>query len=64
MASPSTPCAHLRHPLARVRRAAKVLQEILGHSRIETTLNVYTHVLPHTQTAVMDHFGRRFSDAK
>lgn len=25
----------------------KVLQEILGHSRIDVTLNVYSHVLPH-----------------
>jgi hypothetical protein len=38
----------------------KVLQEILGHSRIDVTLNVYSHVLPHIQHDAMDRFGRRF----
>lgn len=58
----------LRHTFATLwlesDESPKVLQEILGHSRIETTLNIYTHVLPHIQTAAMDRFGRRFSDAK
>ena len=38
----------------------KVLQEILGHSRIDVTLNVYSHVLPHIQHDAMSRFGRRF----
>ena len=38
----------------------KVLQEILGHSRIDVTLNVYSHVLPHIQQDAMDRFGQRF----
>jgi integrase len=38
----------------------KVLQEILGHSRIDVTLNVYSHVLPHIQHDAMGRFGRRF----
>ena len=38
----------------------KVLQEILGHSRIDVTLNIYSHVLPHIQKDAMDRFGRRF----
>ena len=38
----------------------KVLQEILGHSRIDVTLNVYSHVLPHIQHDAMHRFGRRF----
>jgi integrase len=28
------------------KELVKVLQEILGHSRIDVTLNVYAHVLP------------------
>jgi integrase len=40
--------------------AVKILQEILGHSRIDVTLNVYSHVLPHIQHDAMDRFGRRF----
>jgi len=39
---------------------SKVLQEIFGHSRIDVTLNVYSHVLPHIQHDAMDRFGRRF----
>jgi integrase len=38
----------------------KILQEILGHSRIDVTLNVHSHVLPHIQRDVMDRFGQRF----
>jgi integrase len=38
----------------------KILQEILGHSRIDVTLNVYSHVLPHIQRDAMDRFGQRF----
>jgi integrase len=38
----------------------KVLQEILGHSRIDVTLNVYSHVLPHIQRDAMERFGQRF----
>jgi integrase len=37
----------------------KVLQEILGHSRIDVTLNVYSHVLPHIQHDAMDRFFGR-----
>lgn len=38
----------------------KALQEILGHSRIDVTLNVYSHVLPHIQQDAMNRFGQRF----
>lgn len=38
----------------------RVLQEILGHSRIDITLNTYTHVLPHVQTGSMQRFRGRF----
>lgn len=29
-------------------------------SRIDVTLNVYSHVLPHIQQDAMDRFGQRF----
>ena len=58
----------LRHTFATLwlesDESPKGMQEILGHSRIETTLNVYTHVLPHIQTVAMGRFGRLFSDTK
>ncbi|HEX4991935.1 MAG TPA: tyrosine-type recombinase/integrase [Rubrobacteraceae bacterium] len=38
----------------------KILQEILGHSRIHTTLDVYSHALPHMQREAMERFGARF----
>ena len=33
----------------------KVLQEILGYSRIDQTMNTYAHIMPHIQ---VDAFGR------
>lgn len=39
----------------------KVLQEILGHSRIFITMDRYSHVLPHMQTASMERWGSRLS---
>jgi integrase len=38
----------------------RVLQEILGHSRIDLTLNTYTHVLPHVRSGSMERFRGRF----
>jgi len=32
----------------------KVVQEILGHSQIDMTLDTYSHVLPSMQQEVMD----------
>jgi hypothetical protein len=37
-----------------------VLQEILGHSRSDVTMNVYAHVLPHIQEQAMGRFKRHF----
>jgi len=37
----------------------KVLQEILGHSRIDVTMNVYAHVLSHIQEGAMGRFAER-----
>jgi integrase len=39
----------------------KILQEILGHSRISVTLDTYSHVIPHLQREAMGRFGRMFS---
>jgi integrase len=39
----------------------KILQEILGHSRISVTLNIYSHVVPHMQKEAMVRLGRRFA---
>jgi integrase len=36
------------------------LQEILGHSRIHTTLDVYSHALPHMQREAMERFRTHF----
>jgi integrase len=38
----------------------KVLQEILGHSRYETTANRYVHPSPRAQREAMARFGERF----
>ena len=54
----------LRHTFATLwlesREPVKVLQEILGHSRIDVTMNVYAHVLPHIQEDSMGRFERLF----
>jgi len=43
----------LRHTFVRLwmesNEPVKVLQETLGHSRIDQTLNAYAHVRPHNQ---------------
>ena len=39
----------------------KILQEILGHSRISVTLDTYSHVIPHMQREAMSRFGHMFS---
>jgi integrase len=48
----------LRHSAATILLsmgvAAKVVQEILGHGNISTTMNIYGHVLPAMQRNAMD----------
>lgn len=59
----------LRHTFATLwlesKEPVKVLQEILGHSRIDVTMNVYAHVLPHIQEEeeVMGRFAERLRGA-
>jgi Phage integrase family len=54
----------LRHSAATILMAMKVpikvIQELLGHSNITTTLNVYGHVLPSMQDEVVDKMERLF----
>jgi len=40
----------------------KIVQEILGHSNINITLNVYSHVLPGMQQGAMDKMNSAFED--
>jgi len=53
----------LRHTFATLwlesKEPVKVLQEILGHSRIDVTMNVCAHVLPHIQEEAMGRFAER-----
>ena len=54
----------LRHSAATILMAmrvpVKVIQELLGHSNITITLNVYGHVLPSMQDEAMDKMERLF----
>jgi integrase len=55
----------LRHTFATLwiesNEPVKVLQEILGHSRIDQTMNTYAHVMPHIQADAFGRFSRHFS---
>src|SRR5439155_21406158 len=54
----------LRHSAATLLLAmgvhVKVVQELLGHSNITTTLNTYSHVLPSLQQDAMDKLSNLF----
>lgn len=54
----------LRHSAATILLSMgvhpKVVQEILGHSTIGTTMNTYSHVLPSLHHDVMDDMDRFF----
>jgi len=56
-------CFHdLRHSAATLLLSVgahpKVVQEILGHSRISMTLDVYSHVLPNIQQEAMQKLNK------
>ncbi|GBQ03721.1 hypothetical protein SSP531S_51960 [Streptomyces spongiicola] len=38
--------------------APRVVMEILGHSQIAVTMNVYTHVVQDTQREAVSHMDR------
>ncbi|CAM5254542.1 hypothetical protein SXANM310S_02390 [Streptomyces xanthochromogenes] len=40
------------------RRAPRVVMEILGHSQISLTMDVYTHVVQGTQREAISHMDR------
>jgi len=40
----------------------KVVQEILGHSEISMTMDIYSHVLPTMQRDAMDKLNRAFDE--
>ncbi|MFL5626621.1 MAG: tyrosine-type recombinase/integrase [Ktedonobacteraceae bacterium] len=40
----------------------KVVQEILGHSEISMTMDIYSHVLPTMQKDAMDRFNQMFEE--
>ena len=39
----------------------KVVQEMVGHAQISTTLDTYSHVLPNMQDEAVKRFGSLFS---
>jgi integrase len=54
----------LRHSAATLLLAAgvhiKVVQEMLGHSNVNTTLQMYGHVLPDMQQTAIDKLNDMF----
>ena len=52
----------LRHTFATLwmesNEPVKVLQEILGHSRKDQTMNTYAHVMPHIQAEAFGRFSQ------
>jgi integrase len=49
--------SHAAAAIARMR-GCPVIQEILGHSNISTTMNVYSHVLPSLFDDASEAIGR------
>jgi integrase len=49
-------------PLLSMGVPAKVVQEVLGHSKINTTLDIYGHVLSEMQRDAMDKMGDFFGE--
>ncbi len=54
----------LRHSVATILLAAKIdlkaVSELLGHSSVAITADIYTHVLPEQQQEVVDKMGDLF----
>jgi integrase len=63
--SPDIPFHALRHSFATLmlsgREHPKVVREMLGHSRINTTLDSYSHVLPDMQKEAVDRLDTMLS---
>ena len=61
---PQIPFHCLRHTFATLMMPnghPKVVQEMLGHARISTTLDVYPHVSPDMHDEAVKRFGSLFS---
>ncbi len=61
---PEIPFHCLRHTFASLmmpNEHPKVVQEILGHSRVRSTLDIYSHVSQDMQEEAVRHFGILFS---
>ncbi len=61
---PQIPFHCLRHTFATLMMPnghPKVVQEMLGHSRVSTTLDIYSHVSPEMQEEAVRRFGSQFS---
>ena len=58
----------LRHSCASILLAAgvppKVIQEMLGHSQISTTMNIYAHVMPNLRQEAADAMDAMFGLSK
>ena len=59
------PSYDLRHSVATILLAAKidlkVVSELLGHSSVAITADIYAHVLPEQQQEVVDKMGDLFN---
>ena len=44
--------------LHHLRQAGKTIQNILGHARLETTMNIYTHGIPEAEVEAIDALER------
>jgi site-specific recombinase XerD len=62
---PDIPFHALRHSFATLMLSGgehpKVVQEMMGHSKINTTLDFYSHVLPDIQKRAVDRLGALLS---
>lgn len=58
----------LRHTFAtrlfEANESAKTVQELMGHSDISHTLNIYTHVMPEVKRSAVQKLNRMFEDFK
>jgi len=61
---PQIPFHCLRHTFASLmmpNEHPKIVQEMLGHSRISTTLDIYSHLSPDMQEEAVGRFAALFS---
>ena len=60
----SIPCGQFRFPSPNVRKShLKVVSERLGHSGVEITRNLYSHVVHGLQTGAADRFGQMWRES-